>query len=376
MNFELTDERRMLADTLRRFIAEQYSFERRERIAASAEGYSAALWQRFVELGAVGALFEEIDGGFGGSGFDIAVVFETIGGGLVLEPFLATLMSGTALALNSSGAHRDLLADILGGRVLAAFAHGEPGSRYEHARVATRARRVKGHWVLDGAKAVVRHGEQAGFFIVSARTAGNDDEMAGLSLFVLPADTAGLELRGYALVDGGRGADLVLDGVRLSDGALIGIEGEAFDAIERTLGHGVLALCAQALGAMEAANARTLDYLRTRKQFGAPIGSNQALQHRMVDLWLGIAQSRSSVINAANALQAGRIERERALSAAKVTLGRVGTRVAEECIQMHGGIGMTWELPLSHLAKGLVMTDHALGDEDYHLARYVKLGRR
>ncbi|MGH6625231.1 MAG: acyl-CoA dehydrogenase family protein [Burkholderiaceae bacterium] len=375
MNFEHTEDRRMLADTLNRFVAEQYSFETRDRIARSDAGFSPELWSRFAELGVIGALFAEADGGFGGAGFDIAVVFESLGRGLVVEPFLGALMVGRAIAAVGTDAQKAALAGLMDGSTVVALAHDEPGSHYELSRVATRATRSAHGWVLNGAKAVVQQGEQAGLFLVSARTAGATDAEGGISLFLVPKDAPGLRLRGYGKVDGGRAAELVLDGVQLGAQALLGAEGAGFATLELAIGHGVLALCAEALGAMDVAKSHTLEYLRTRKQFGVPIGSFQALQHRMADLLLEIEQARSAVINAAAALDADRVTRERALSAAKFSIGRIGTRVAEESIQLHGGIGMTWELPLAHYAKRLVMIDHQLGDEDHHLARFIALGR-
>lgn len=375
MNFEHTDDRRMLADSLNRFVAERYVFETRDRITQSPAGFSPDLWRQFADLGVIGALFSEADGGFAGGGFDIAVVFEALGRGLVVEPFLGTVLAGSAIAQAGSPAQKALLAEIVGGTRIAAFAHGEPEAHHELMRVQTRARRAGGQWVLDGAKAVVQHGEQADVFVVSARTAGAVDDEAGLSLFLVPAGTPGLALRGYPNVDGGRAAELTLAGVTLRPEALLGAEGAGSATVEHCVGKGVLALCAEALGAMDVAKDATLDYLRTRKQFGVPIGSFQALQHRMADLLVDIEQARSAVINAAAAIDAERLTRERALSAAKVTIGRVGTRAAEEFIQLHGGIGMTWELPLPHYAKRLVMIDHQLGDEDHHLARFIALGQ-
>lgn len=375
MNFQHTDDRRMLADSLNRFVAEQYSFDTRNRISGSAEGFSPDLWRQFADLGVIGALFSEDEGGFAGGGFDITVVFEALGRGLVVEPFLGTLLAGSAIAHAGSQAQQAMLAEIIGGSRIAAFAHGEPEAHHALSHVQTSARRVDGQWVLDGHKAVVLHGEQADVFVVSARSAGAVDDEAGVSLFVVPAGTPGLTLRGYPNIDGGRAAELSLKDVRLVPESLLGAEGQAGAVIEHSVGKGVLALCAEALGAMDVAKDATLDYLRTRKQFGVPIGSFQALQHRMAGLLVEIEQARSSVINAAAALDGDRVTRERALSAAKFTIGRVGTLVAEECVQLHGGIGMTWELPLAHYAKRLVMVDHQLGDEDHHLARYIALGR-
>lgn len=373
MNFQHSDDRRMLADSLNRFVAEQYAFETRDRIAKSPQGCSLELWRQFADLGVIGALFSEDDGGFAGGGFDIAVVFEALGRGLVVEPFLPTVLVGSAIAHVGNPAQKALLAEIIGGTRIAGFAHGEPESQHALTQVNTRAKRVGASWQLDGAKAVVQHAELADVFVVSARSSGAVDDEAGISLFLVPAGTPGLTLRGYPNIDGGRAAELTLAGVTLGADALLGAEGAGAATIEHSVGKGVLALCADAVGAMDVAKDATLEYLRTRKQFGVPIGSFQALQHRMADLLVEIEQARSAVINAAAALDAERVMRERALSAAKVTIGRAGTRVAEECIQLHGGIGMTWELPLPHYAKRLVMIDHQLGDEDFHLARFIAL---
>jgi alkylation response protein AidB-like acyl-CoA dehydrogenase len=374
MNFQHTEDRRMLADTLNRFVTEQYRFDTRDRIARSVQGFSSDLWNRFAELGVIGALFDEADGGFGGGGFDIAVVFESLGRGLVVEPFLDTLIVGRAIALSGNDAQRATLGALIDGSRIVALAHGEPDSHYELSRVTTRAQRSGDLWQLNGAKAVVQHGEHASHFLVSARTAGADDAQEGVTLFLVPRDAKGVGVRGYRKIDGGRAAEVTFDNVTLGGDALLGAAGVGFATLEYAIGCGVLALCAEALGAMDVAKDSTLDYLRTRKQFGVPIGSFQALQHRMADLLLEIEQARSAVINAAAALGAERRVRERALSAAKYSIGRIGTRVAEECIQLHGGIGMTWELPLAHYAKRLVMIDHQLGDEDHHLERFVALG--
>ena len=375
MNFEHTEDRRMLADTLNRFVAEQYGFETRNAIAYGDVGHSPALWAQFAELGAIGALFPEAEGGFGGAGFDVAVVFEALGRGLVVEPFLGALMVGRALAAAGTPAQKEQIASLIDGSTVAALAHDEPGSHYELSRVSTRAVRSGDGWQLTGAKAVVVQGDNAQLLLVSARTAGAVDSEDGISLFLVPADAAGVARRGMGRIDGGRVAEIMFDNVQVGADALLGAEGQGFATLERAVGWGVLALCAEALGAMEVAKKDTLEYLQTRKQFGVPIGSFQALQHRMADLLLEVEQSRSAVINAAAAIDSSdRTERERALSAAKFTIGRIGALVSEESLQMHGGIGMTWELPLSHYAKRLVMIDHELGDEDHHLARYIALG--
>ena len=373
MNFTLTDEQRMLADTLGRFVTEQYGFPVRERIARSPEGYDRTMWRRFGELGAIGALFAPEHGGFGGAGDDIAVVFEQLGRGLVVEPFLGALICGRIIALAGNAQCRTWLARLIEGEAVISLAHGEPDSRYALSRVATTAEPAGDGWRLNGAKAVVLYGQAADGYVVSARTGSALDAEHGISLFWFPRDVAGLTIRDYALIDGGRGAELVLQNVVLPGDALLGPVDGGFDLLEAALGAGLLALSAEALGAMETAFAATLEYLRTRRQFGVPIGSFQALQHRMADLAIDIEQTRSAVINAAAALDGPRLPRERALSAAKYTVGRVGSRLSREAVQLHGGIGMTWELPLAHYAKRLAMIDHQLGDEDYHLMRYSAL---
>lgn len=374
MNFQHTDARRMLAEMLERFLQERYGFEERTRIAYSETGYSESLWRELADLGVVSALFSEDHGGLGGEGFDIAVVFEALGSALVVEPFLETLLAGRLLATLGGEARRDTLESILAGECLATLAHYEPEGRYELDHVTTTATSVGGGFRLDGHKAVVGFADRCDLMLVSARTDAAGSR-ASIALFAVPADTPGIEVRGYPRVDGGRAGEVALRGVEVPVAARLGSPEDTFDQLEAAVAAGVVALSAQALGAMEQAKAATLEYLRTRKQFGVPIGRFQALQHRMADLLLEIEQARSAVINAANALEDPRVERERAASAAKFTVGRVGALVAEETVQMHGGIGMTWELPLGHYGKCLTLIDHQLGDEDHHLQRFIDLGR-
>jgi alkylation response protein AidB-like acyl-CoA dehydrogenase len=376
MNFTHTEDRRMLADSLDRYLAEQYGFVERDHIAWSAQGTSDKHWNQLAEIGALGALFPESVGGFGGGGFDVAVVFESLGKGLVVEPFLGALVVGRAIAQAGSSTQQERIAGLVDGSTVAALAHDEPGSHYEPTLVATRAEKNAGGWVLNGAKAVVQQGQRAALLLVSARTSGNTGDAQGISLFLVPGDAEGIARRDYPKIDGGRAAELTLQNVQVGADALLGAEGAGAAVLEHATGWGLLALAAESLGAMEVAKRDTLEYLRTRKQFGVPIGSFQALQHRMADLLIEVEQARSAVINAAAAIDGDdRIARERALSAAKFSVGKIGTRVAEEAIQLHGGIGMTWELPLAHYAKRLVMIDHQLGDEDFHLERYIALGR-
>ncbi|PXA86868.1 pimeloyl-CoA dehydrogenase small subunit [Nostoc sp. 3335mG] len=366
MDFNHSEDRQMLADTLGRYLQQRYPIETRNRISTSEDGWSREHWAALAELGVVGALFGEEAGGFGGTGFDIAAVFEQLGKALVVEPFLGTLMAGRVLA--KAGGQDALLGDVIAGSTLIAFAHEEPQSRYDLADVETRAERRGDGWALTGHKAVVPQIEAADRILVSARVSGEPGDETGIGLFLVAK--ADVELRGYPMIDGGRGGELALAS---TPATLIAENG--FALIEDATAAGIVALAWEAIGVMDVLKASTLDYLRTRKQFGVPIGKFQALQHRMATVALEIEQARSAAINAADALGNDRRTRERAVSAAKYTIGRVGTLAAEESIQMHGGIGMTWELPLSHFAKRLTMIGHQLGDEDHHIGRYITLGR-
>lgn len=377
MNFNHTEERQMLSDTLSRFIREKYSIEARNEAAVSAIGYQPEIWSALAEMGIIASLFSEENGGFGGEGFDIAVVFEALGQGLVIEPFLDNaILAGGTIAEAGNDEQKGLLEAIITGTKIAGFAHYEPDTHYELEKVRTSAQNNNGQWVLNGSKAVVKHAEAADFFVVSARTDGQSNDTDGISLFVIPKDAEGLSIQGYNTFDGGRAAELTLDNVTLEASALLGDEGKAYPSIETVIGRGLLALSAEAVGAMEVAKQSTVEYLQTRQQFGVPIGKFQALQHRMAELFIEIEQARSSVINAAAALDKDRVTRERSLSAAKYTVGNVGRQVAEETIQLHGGVGMAWELALGHYAKRLVLIDHELGDADHHLGRYITLGKQ
>lgn len=353
MNFELTEERQMLQDTLQRFLRDQYGTERRNEILVSDTGLSSEIWAALAELGILGALFTEDQGGFGGAGFDIAVVFEALGQAGVVEPILdSALMGGRLLA---AAGRTDLVEAVIAGTLQLAVAHGEPDSRYDLDHVNTVARDN----ALTGRKAVVMNAEAADHLIVSARDGD------GIGLFLVDRGAPGLDLQGYPLLAGGRAAEVTLDG---TPAVPLGLTLEAYAAVLRLA---LVAQCAEALGAMTTATALTQDYLMTRKQFGRPIGTFQALAHRMADLLIEMEQARSAVINAAGYLDTP--EADLNLSAAKNLIGRVGRLVAEEAIQMHGGIAMTREYELAHIAKRIVMADHRFGDTDYHLERYIAL---
>ena len=374
MNFDLTEERQMLQDSLRRFLRDRYDTATRNKILESDSGMSADIWAGLAELGVIGALFTEEQGGFGGKGFDIAVVFEELGRAGLVEPFLDTaVLAGGLIADLGNADQQAHVEEIIAGSLQLAFAHGEPASRYDLTRVSSSAVEKGGDIVLNGRKAVVVNAEAADMLVVSARESGGQGDADGISLFLVPKDTKGLTIQGYALLAGGRAAEVTLDDVTVPASARLGAAGKASDAIEARIAAANVAQTAETLGAMETAVRMTKDYLGTRKQFGRPIGTFQALAHRFSDLLIEMEQARSAVILIAGNLEADRGTRERNVSATKNLIGRVGRLVGEESIQLHGGIAMTQEYELAHIAKRIVMADHRFGDVDHHLERFIAL---
>ncbi len=362
----------MLADSLSRYIREQYPMTHRMAHCDIDPGYSKTTYRELTDLGIGGALLPESCGGFGGSGFDIALVFEELGRGLTLEPFLASaVMSANLLNDISPDTHQDLITALSDGTKTAALACYEPDERYALNRVNCVASCSNGDWILNGRKSHVINGDSADYLIVSARSSESPDSETGVSLYLIDtANCSGLSRQNYPTVDGYRGCNVTLNNVTPT--ALLGHAGEGYATLEKTVARGVLALCAEALGAMQVCKEMTVEYLQTRKQFGVAIGKFQVLQHRTVDALIEIEQARSAVINAAGHLDADRAHREKHIAAAKNLIGRSARLLAEESIQMHGGIAMTWEYNLSHYAKRLIMIDHLLGDTDYHLQRFMR----
>lgn len=373
MDFNHTEERRMVAETLSRYLADHYTLEARMEGAGSDIGYSKQKWQELAEMGIIGALFDEAQGGFGGAGFDIAVTFEEFGRAGVVEPFLATVLAGSILSSAVESSHQGLIETLISGEELMALAHGEANAHYDLEHVATTATKSGSQFVLNGSKAVVLNGGEADKIIISARTSGETFSKQGISLFLVDKDHDGLIIRPYPTMDGSRAAEMELTNVTLPTDALIAGDETAFTLLETAHARATLAVSAEALGAMETATEMTRDYLTTRTQFGQPIGMFQALQHRISEMMIDLQQIRSSVINAAGSLEADPITRDKAISAVKNLTGRLGKRIAEESIQMHGGIGMTWEYALPHFAKRIIMIDHLFGDGDHHLQRFASL---
>ena len=377
MNFSLVEEQRLLQETLARFVQKEYSFETRRKIQALPEGYSREVWQQLADMGVLGLPLPEAHGGFNGGPIEVMLAMNAIGQCLLVEPYFATVIMGAGIvaAAGNDAQQQAILPAVAEGTLLLAFAHGEPASRYELACVETRAKQSGAGYVLDGVKAVVQHGGQADKLIVSARTSGAARDAAGISLFIVERAAKGVSVRDYRTIDGLRAADISFSGVKLGADALLGAAGGAFDAIEKVTDRGIAALCAEAVGAMEALNAQTLDYLKVRQQFGQPIGRFQALQHRAVDMMIHAEQSKSMAYLAAMRLDADDAgERRRAVSAAKVQIGRSSRAVSQSAIQLHGGMGVTNELAASHYAKRLTMVDFQLGDSEYHLDRFIAAG--
>ncbi|MBL6081267.1 acyl-CoA dehydrogenase family protein [Belnapia sp. T18] len=369
MDFDLTEDQRLLTDSVARLLADQYGFEQRKSLLKAPLGWSERLWSQYAELGLLGLPIPEEYGGFGGGPVDVMLLMQAFGRHLVLEPYLASIvLGGTALRLAGSAAQRDeLLPALADGTLKLAFAHGERQSRYDLPDVLTTARQDGGGWRLDGAKSVVLHGDCADRLVVSARTAGSRDEAAGISLFLVDAEASGLARRGYALRDGTRAAELSLTGVPAE---LLGERDAALPVIERVIEAGIAATAAETIGAMEAMQAMTLDYLKTRQQFGRPIGDNQALQHRSAEMMIALEQGRSMAMLAAMSVDAPDAEeRARSIAMARVGVGQAGRFVSQNAVQLHGGIGMTDEYAVGHFFRRVMVIEHLFGDTAHHLDR-------
>ena len=372
LSFDLTDEQQLLKDSVERFIERSYPFDKRRKASKSDEGYSREHWKQFADLGWLAVGLPEDQGGFGGAR-EVAVLMEAFGRGLVTEPWLASvLLAGGTIARAGSAAQREeLLAALVAGESVLAFAHGEPKSRYDIARVETTARQSGGSWALEGHKAVVLNGDSADRLVVSARTSGKARDKDGISLFIVDPRSKGGEVRGYPTNDGGRAAEIRFSGAA---GALLGTEGKAYDVIEETNDRAAAAVCAESLGLMAVLNAMTLDYSKTREQFGQKIGTFQALQHRMADMFVALEESRSLAdVYMADVDSPDKAERQRAVSALKVQCDKAGRLVGQEAIQLHGGIAMTDDYQASHYFKRLSIIARQFGDMDWHLDRYAAL---
>lgn len=377
MDFDLTDEQRLLKDSIERVLAERYDFEARKRYAAGPTGWSPELWAQYAELGILGMPFAEEHGGSGGGAVETMIVMEAFGRALVLEPYLATVvLAGGLLQHGGSAAQQaDVLPRIADGTLRLAFAQAERQSRYDLADVATSAKRDGGAWILNGEKSLVLHGDSSDQLVVTARTAGGRRDRAGIGLFLVDTSARGVSRRGYPTQDGLRAAEVSLQNVWVEPQNVIGEPEDALPLVERVVDGAIAALCAEAVGTMGEMHALTVDYLKTRKQFGVHIGSFQALQHRAVEMFVALEQARSMAMFATMMAQDDdALERRKATAAAKVQIGRSGKFVGQQAIQLHGGVGMTMELKVGHYFKRVTMIDVMFGDADHHLARLAEAG--
>jgi alkylation response protein AidB-like acyl-CoA dehydrogenase len=375
MDFEYTDEQRLLAETLRRFLATGYGFDARAKIMVSPAGYSEDVWAALAEMGVLGVPFAPEHGGFGGSSVDMLVVMEALGEALVVEPYLATVGLGGRFVARGGGAAQQgrVLPGLIQGKTKLAFAQTERGGRYDLGQVAMPARPGGDGWVLDGEKVAVLHGGCADALVVSARTGGPGPE--GISLFLVPRAAPGVSVAESRTIDNLRMADVRFSAVAVPRDALLGAEGGGLPLIEEVVDYATVLLCAEAVGAIRYAHDATLDYLKTRRQFGVPIGSFQALQHRMVDILISYEQARSIACLAAVKIDsAAPAERRRVVSAAKIKIADAARHVSQEAVQLHGGMGMTEELKISHTFRRLTVIAQAFGDADHHLARFAAAG--
>lgn len=367
MDFELSEDQRLLKDSISRLLSDTYGFAARRGYMAEANGYSAKLWEQYAELGLLGLPIEEKYGGFGGGPVDVMLVMEEFGRVMALEPFLASVVLGaTAVKLAGSESQKSMiLPAVASGQVKLAFAHGEQQARHDMTDVVTTAKKDGNAWVIDGAKSVVLHGDCADKLIVSARTSGGRRDAGGLTLFVVDGSAAGLARRGYALRDGSRAAEISLAGVK---GEVLGVVDGGLPVIERVIQAGIAAMAAEAVGCMEAMHAMTLDYMKTRQQFGRAIGQNQVMQHKAADMLIAMEQGRSMTMLAAMMVdEEDAEERAHHISLAKVGVGQAGRHVSQSAVQMHGGIGMTEEYAVGHYFRRVMTFEHLWGDTSFHL---------
>ena len=371
MNFSFTDEQNLLRESVEKLVAAEYPFEVRRELAASDAGFSREIWGKFAELGWLGLGIPEEAGGVGGGPVETAVVIEALGAGLAVEPYLATVVLGASLLKQGGAVQHERLPRLAAGELQVAFGFAERQSRYELASVETRAEPDGGDgFRLTGTKSVVFNAPAADVIAVSARTAGGPRDREGITVFALDTGAPGLEVRAYRTMDGLRAGEVDLDGVRAGPGDVLGRAGGGIAVIEEAVNAGIVAACAEASGIMARMHRDTIEYLKHREQFGTALSNFQALQHRLVDMFMACELSRSMAYMAAVRLadpEAGDGELRKAVSAAKVQIGRAGRFVGENAIQLHGGMGMTDEMPISHYFKRLVLIDSQFGDADHHL---------
>ena len=373
MDFSFTDEQALLQDSVQRFIQNSYAFDSRQKLIKTEDGFSRENWASFAELGWLALPFSEESGGFGGTAVETMILMEEFGKGLVVEPYLTTvLMSGSIIEAGGSSAQKEgVLAEIMAGTKLAALAYVEPQARFNLADVTTTATAEGDGYVINGFKGVVMGGPSADVLIVPARTAGEQRDEAGITLFLVDANSNGISKRDYPTIDGGRASEITLENVTVDASAVIGEVGGGFALLEVGINNGILGVGAEAVGAMEVLYKTTVEYCKTREQFGQPIGKFQVLQHRMVDMFMEHEQAKSLLYMAAIRMSENDADEARkAISALKVQIGKGGRFVGQQAIQLHGGMGMTDELNVGHYFKRLTAIETLFGNVDYHLKKY------
>lgn len=375
MDFNFTEEQEMVRDGLSRLVREQYDWETRRKAVASSDGWRPEIWAQLAELGILGMPFSEADGGFGGGAVDSMIIMQEFGKGLVVEPFLPTVVcaGGFLKHAGTPAQKEEHIGGIVAGSRVFAFAYAEPRGRYDYADLETTAKKDGGGYVLNGHKAVVIGAPWASHLIVTARTSGERRERAGVSVFVVDKSAPGIVTRDYETFDGRRASEVYFEKVAIPADALIGEEGAGLPLIELVTDEAIAALCAEACGAMKVAHAMTVEYSRQRKQFGVAIGSFQVLQHRMVDMYTAYEQSVSLTYLATLRLDAPDAERKRAVSAAKVGVGQAARLIGQDAVQIHGGNGVTDEYAIGHYFKRLTIFDSEFGNVDHHMKRHIAL---
>jgi pimeloyl-CoA dehydrogenase small subunit len=375
MDFNFTDEQSMLRDSIAKFVAAEYDFDKRKAILASSDGWSKKAWGTFAELGLMAAPLPEEYGGLGGGPIDTLVIMEEFGKGLVVEPWLQTVVIGGGFLKHagSEAQKQEHLNAIATGEKIVAFAYAEPKGRYNLADLSTTAKKDGAGYVINGHKAVVIGAPQADTLIVTARTAGGQREAKGVSVFIVPKNAKGVTTRDYATIDGFRASEVYFENVSVGADALIGAADNALPLVEQVTDEAIAGLCAEAVGTFRLMHSLTLEYARQRKQFGVPIGSFQVLQHRMVDMFMATEQSISMAYMATLKLDESAAERAKAVSAAKTQIGKSGRFIGQAAVQIHGGMGVTEEMRVGHYFKRATMIDAQFGNVDHHVKRFTNL---
>jgi alkylation response protein AidB-like acyl-CoA dehydrogenase len=378
MDLTLSDEQRLLRESVDRFIAETYDADHRRRVAADPLGFSPEIWKKFADLGWLALPIDEAYGGLGGGAIETGILMEAFGRGLVSEPYLSTVVIGAALIAEcgSEEQKQALLPKVADGSLRLAFAHSERAARYDLAEVNTVARRAPDGWRLDGHKIAVLDGSAADDIIVSARLADDDGAPGRLCLFLVPSGAKGLGLRDYSRLGGGRACNLDLAGVPLAADAQLGDGSDALLKIESVVDRALAALSAEAVGIMQIMLDMTLDYTKIRQQFGRPLAANQVIRHRLADMAMQCDEARSMALRAALMADAEPVARGRAASGAKAKIGKCARFVAEQAVQLHGAMGVTEELDIGSYFKRLLAFDTLFGGSAHHYRRHAALGGR